>query len=267
MAVKLRLRRMGRTQRPIYGLVATDSRSPRDGRYIEDLGRYEPLSEPATFSLNEDRVMYWLGQGAQPSDTVKNLLSKKGLMLRLHLTRKGKTEEEIGAAVEQHQAHLAGKGEQLKITPNQRRREALDAERARADEARKQRAAEEKAREEELAKEREAAEAAARAEAEQKRKDAEAAAAQNAQTEQASADNVVDANASKTDVEAGKDTVAATEADVPAGAPDAAEQQPAVDDSPETVAEVADESGAEVADQADAGAQDGNDAADADKQA
>ena len=264
MAVKLRLRRMGRTKRPIYGLVATDSRSPRDGRYIEDLGRYEPLSEPATFSLNEDRVMYWLGQGAQPSDTVKNLLSKKGLMLRLHMVRKGKAEEEIVDAVEKHQAYLAEKGEQLKVTPNQRRRDALDAERARADEARKVRIAEEKAREEELAKEREAAEAAARAEAEQKKKDAEAAAAQKAaQVDGAATVNAEATPAASEEAAPAAEAVTATEADVPDAAPDSAEEQPAVKDA--TTAEVAADTGAEVADQTDAAAKDGND--DADKQA
>ena len=74
MAVKLRLRRMGRKKRPIYGLVAADSRSPRDGRFIEDLGRYNPLAEPATVELKRERVLYWLDQGAQPSDRVKSLL-------------------------------------------------------------------------------------------------------------------------------------------------------------------------------------------------
>ena len=272
MAVKLRLRRMGRTKRPLYGLVATDSRSPRDGRYIEDLGRYEPLSEPATFSLDEDRVMYWLGQGAQPSDTVKNLLSRKGLMLRLHMQRKGKTEEEITAAVEAHQGRLAEKGEQLKVTPNQRRREALDAERERAAEARKLREAEAKAREEELQKEREAAEAAARAEAEQKKKDAEAAAAQNAKVAaQADGADVVDAQATpeaseepapdaKTEMLPGDQAAGTTEADVPANAPDSAEEQPAVEDASSD--QVAADAGAEVAGQADAGAQEGNEDAD-----
>src|SRR5690554_4887014 len=99
MAVKLRMRRLGRKKRPIFALVAADSRSPRDGRFIEDLGRYEPINEPAQVSLKEDRILYWLQQGAQPSHTVRNLLSKQGVMLQLHLLRKGKSEEEIQQAV------------------------------------------------------------------------------------------------------------------------------------------------------------------------
>ncbi|HAY37835.1 MAG TPA: 30S ribosomal protein S16, partial [Bacteroidetes bacterium] len=79
--VKLRLRRMGRKKRPIYAIVSADARSPRDGRYIEDLGRYAPLDEPATMSLKNDRILHWLEAGAQPSDTVRSLLSKEGIML------------------------------------------------------------------------------------------------------------------------------------------------------------------------------------------
>ncbi|HEY5564801.1 MAG TPA: 30S ribosomal protein S16, partial [Rhodothermia bacterium] len=69
MAVKIRLKRMGRRKAPVYAIVATDSRSPRDGRYIEDLGRYYPVKQPAEVSFDADRVNYWLDQGAQPSDT------------------------------------------------------------------------------------------------------------------------------------------------------------------------------------------------------
>ena len=87
MSVKLRLRRLGRKKLPIYSLVAADARSPRDGRFIEDLGRYEPLNEPVSVRLNEDRILYWLREGAQPSHTVRNLLSEQGVMLRLHLLR------------------------------------------------------------------------------------------------------------------------------------------------------------------------------------
>jgi len=78
MSVSLRLRRMGRKQHPIFGLVAADSRAPRDGRFIEDLGRYEPVSEPAIVKIDAARVIYWLSQGAQPSHTVHNLLQREG---------------------------------------------------------------------------------------------------------------------------------------------------------------------------------------------
>lgn len=97
--VKIRLQRRGRKQLPVYKIVAADTRSPRDGRFIEALGQYEPLLRPAGVTLKQDRVMYWLGVGAQPTDTVRNLLQREGILLRLHLARKGKTEEEITATI------------------------------------------------------------------------------------------------------------------------------------------------------------------------
>lgn len=78
MAVKLRLKRMGRKKRPFYRIVATDSRSPRNGRFIEELGYYNPLTDPMTIVVKEDRAMYWLQHGAVPSDTVKSLLKREG---------------------------------------------------------------------------------------------------------------------------------------------------------------------------------------------
>jgi len=78
--VKLRLKRMGAKKRPSYRIIATESSSPRDGRYIEQVGFYDPLTEPSTITLNEERVKYWLSVGAQPSDTVRGLLRKQGLV-------------------------------------------------------------------------------------------------------------------------------------------------------------------------------------------
>lgn len=173
MAVALRLMRMGRKKAPLYALVATDSRSRRDGRFIEDLGRYEPVQEPAVVKINAERVMYWLRQGAQPSDTVRNLLSREGLMLQLHLVRKGKTEDEIAAEVDAFRTKdTAVKG---KTTKRARAAEALKAEEAAAKEREAQEAkeraereaAEAKAREEEIARERAEREAAAAAAAEE----------------------------------------------------------------------------------------------------
>ena len=87
--VKLRLARQGRKKVPIYKIVATDSRSRRDGRFIESLGQYRPSNEPGQkVQLNEERTMYWLGVGAQPSDTVRSLLSKEGILLKWHLDKK-----------------------------------------------------------------------------------------------------------------------------------------------------------------------------------
>lgn len=95
MAVKLRLRRLGKKKQPIYKIVVTDARSPRDGKFIEAIGLYNPLTRPATLDLKEDRALYWLNNGAQPTDTVKNLLSQKGVLLERHLTKKGASEEKI----------------------------------------------------------------------------------------------------------------------------------------------------------------------------
>ncbi|MFT5145235.1 MAG: small subunit ribosomal protein S16 [Thalassolituus oleivorans] len=123
--VKLRLRRMGRRKRPLYAIVAADARSPRDGRFIEDLGRYDALQEPATLTVNQDRVLYWLLEGAQPSDTVRSLLSRDGIMLALHMHRKGAEAEAIDAAVEEHRTRLAAKWEGRKKTTVKDRKEAM----------------------------------------------------------------------------------------------------------------------------------------------
>ena len=95
--VKLRLRRMGRKKAPIYKIVAADSRAKRDGRFIEAVGQYDPNVHPAKLDIIEDRTLYWLKTGAQPTVTVKNLLSGRGLMLKLHLSKKGADDTKIAA--------------------------------------------------------------------------------------------------------------------------------------------------------------------------
>jgi small subunit ribosomal protein S16 len=79
MAVKLRLTRIGSKKNPIYRVVAADSRSPRDGKFIEILGRYNPQHEPSLIELDEDKIKAWLQKGAQPSETVSRLLKIKGI--------------------------------------------------------------------------------------------------------------------------------------------------------------------------------------------
>ncbi len=79
MAVKIRLARHGAKKRPFYRIVATDSESPRDGRFLEKLGTYNPLQNPAQVDLNTDRVKYWIGQGAKPTDTVRSILKREGV--------------------------------------------------------------------------------------------------------------------------------------------------------------------------------------------
>jgi small subunit ribosomal protein S16 len=79
MAVRMRLTRVGSKKNPIYRVVVADSRSPRDGRFIEIVGRYNPQTEPSTIELDEAKVKDWLGKGAQPSDSVARLLKAKGI--------------------------------------------------------------------------------------------------------------------------------------------------------------------------------------------
>ena len=79
MAVKIRLARHGAKKRPFYRIVAADSESPRDGRFLERLGTYNPLQDPAAVVLNTDRIKYWIDQGATPSDTVRSILKREGV--------------------------------------------------------------------------------------------------------------------------------------------------------------------------------------------
>ena len=80
MAVKMRLRRMGQKKAPFYRVIVADSRSPRDGRFIEEVGYYDPTKEPSVININEELAKKWLANGAQPSDTVKALLKKAGVI-------------------------------------------------------------------------------------------------------------------------------------------------------------------------------------------
>lgn len=129
MAVKIRLRRMGRKKKPIWAVVAADSRAPRDGRFIEDLGRYYPLEEPARVELKDDRIKHWLKVGAQPTDTVRSLLSQQGVLLGLHLEYKGAEPDAIAEAVAAHQQYRQDKLKaSAKVTASELRQQALDAE-------------------------------------------------------------------------------------------------------------------------------------------
>ena len=84
MAVKIRLKRMGAKKSPFYRIVVADARAPRDGRQIETVGTYNPLTKPATVNINEELVLKWLQDGAKPSDTVRNLFSEQGIMEKFH---------------------------------------------------------------------------------------------------------------------------------------------------------------------------------------
>ena len=87
MAVKIRLRRMGAKRRPFYRIVVADSRFPRDGRFIEEIGYYNPIEEPAIVKVDESLALKWLNDGATPTDTVRDLLSKQGILKKFHDTK------------------------------------------------------------------------------------------------------------------------------------------------------------------------------------
>ncbi len=89
MAVKLRLKRMGAKKSPFYRIVAADSRSPRDGRFIESIGYYDPTKQPAELKIDEELASSWLAKGAIPTDTVRSLFKQQGIMQKLHESKKG----------------------------------------------------------------------------------------------------------------------------------------------------------------------------------
>ena len=127
MAVKIRLQRKGRKKSPFYHIVIADARAPRDGRYIERLGSYNPMTVPATIELNRDKAYDWLMKGAIPTDTVRAMLKLKGVLYRKHLMKgvaKGAlTEEE---AMEKYQAFVDDKEAKLEA----RRQKNLEEKRA-----------------------------------------------------------------------------------------------------------------------------------------
>lgn len=120
MAVKLRLQRKGRKAAPFYHIVVADSRNSRDGRFIEKIGTYNPLTVPATIELNRELAFDWLMKGAQPTDTVRAILRFKGVLLRKHLERgvkKGamtqeQADEKLALWIEQKESRIAARREQ-----------------------------------------------------------------------------------------------------------------------------------------------------------
>ena len=104
---------MGKKRQPIYKVVAADERSPRDGKFIEAIGLYNPITNPATVDIKEERALYWLGVGAQPTTTVKGLLSKKGILYKKELLSSGLKEEEVALKLDEwaknNEAKLASK--------------------------------------------------------------------------------------------------------------------------------------------------------------
>lgn len=186
--VTLRLQRHGRKKSPYYHIVVADSRKKRDGRIIEDLGRYNPAMQPALVELNSERAVYWLKVGAQPSDTVRHLLKGKGVYYRMHLERWNKSPEEIEAALAEWKTARDSKAAE---TPSsvEAKKAALKAEEEayQADKEKRAAAAAKKAEEERLAKEKAEAEAKAAAQAEAKAAEEAEAAKEAGAEEQADA--------------------------------------------------------------------------------
>ena len=88
MAVKIRLKRMGANKKPFYRIVVADSRAPRDGKFIEEIGYYNPVSQPKQVKINDEKAVKWLSNGAQPTDTVKTLLVNNGIMEKFEASKK-----------------------------------------------------------------------------------------------------------------------------------------------------------------------------------
>lgn len=90
MAVKIRLTRLGAKKKPFYRIIVADSHSPRNGRFIEIIGNYDPTKEPAVVNVDEEKAIDWMMKGAQPTDTVRSLLSKKGVMAKYDVAKRSK---------------------------------------------------------------------------------------------------------------------------------------------------------------------------------
>lgn len=112
--VKLRLRRRGRKKHPFYDIIAIDGRARRDGASIERVGYIDPMTTPKLVVLDEQRALYWLNVGAQPTEVVRQILSREGVLLRRHLAFKDKTQDEIETAVQEHKLHATERYQRLK---------------------------------------------------------------------------------------------------------------------------------------------------------
>lgn len=120
--VKIRLRRAGRKKLPVYQIVAADSRAPRDGKFLEVVGHYQPTTKPHAVSIDRERVAYWMQTGAQPTSTVRSLIQKTGLLYELRLKKLGRSDAEIAEAMEQWQERQTER-RQKRLNVKSRRRQ------------------------------------------------------------------------------------------------------------------------------------------------
>ncbi|MGM0505185.1 MAG: 30S ribosomal protein S16, partial [Bacteroidota bacterium] len=207
MPVKIRLTRRGRKKLPYYHIVVADSRAPRDGRYIESIGSYSPITNPATIELDFDRALDWLQKGAQPTDTCRAILSYRGVLMKKHLldgVKKGALTEE--QAEEKFQSWLKEKESKIEAKREQIRKGIADEDKKRLEAETKIR----EARAEELAKrnaEAAAEEAKANAEETEEAKTEDAPAAEEAKAEEPKAEEpkAEEPKAEKPEDEAPKD--------------------------------------------------------------
>jgi small subunit ribosomal protein S16 len=114
---------MGKKKQPFYRIVAIDSRVARDGKYLDNIGTYNPRMEPAAVQLDSERVTYWLSKGAKPSDTVRSLLRRQGLLMRLHLQKLGMDEAQISEAMKQWEAQQAERQKRQEALREQKKRQ------------------------------------------------------------------------------------------------------------------------------------------------
>jgi small subunit ribosomal protein S16 len=199
LAVRLRLRRMGRKKRPFYRIIAADQRAPRDGRFIETIGYYNPLTNPHTIEVKKDRALYWLKNGAQPSDTVASLFRQTGVMIEFSLHKQGKDDAYVNAELEKWATTKAQKRAEIEAqhADAQKREQAAlaaearkAAEEAKAEEAKAEEAKAEEAKAEEAKAEEAKAEEAKAEEAKAEEAKAEEAKAEEAKADEAKADEV-----------------------------------------------------------------------------
>lgn len=147
MATTIRLTRMGRKQAPFYRIVVCDSRTRRDGDYIESLGYYNPMPDAYQLEVDHNKTVDWLGKGAQPTDTARSLLRQEGVLYRWHLLKSGTAFEDVEAQVEQYRARRLSEAEAIKaktvanLKAVQAEREAV-ARKKKDDQAKAQEAAE-----------------------------------------------------------------------------------------------------------------------------
>ncbi|AFR35844.1 30S ribosomal protein S16 [Riemerella anatipestifer] len=136
MSVKIRLQRHGKKGKPFYHIVVADSRAKRDGRFIQKLGTYNPITNPATIDLDVNAAVDWLNKGAQPTDTARAILSYKGALYKKHLlggVAKGafdeaEAEKRFNAWLEEKEAKVQGKKENLAKSKEEAKKAALEAE-------------------------------------------------------------------------------------------------------------------------------------------